>query len=143
MRRFPTPWRVEKIPGGYTVGDATDRVLVRVYGQDEAIEGGVAAITLDEAEEMALTIAMLPQTLSECERLHLRLKGSDCNRAPPRLHIPVVDRLGREESRQQRAYLQPMLPAGQLISEASGILPHCCRFTEPSCERHILQPKRE
>ena len=48
---------------------------MRVYGQDEPIEGGVAAITLDEAEEMALTIAMLPQTLSECERLHLRLEG--------------------------------------------------------------------
>jgi hypothetical protein len=45
------------------------------YGQNEPIEGGVAAITLDEAEEMALTIAMLPQTLSECERLHLRLEG--------------------------------------------------------------------
>jgi hypothetical protein len=75
MRHFPTPWRVEQIPGGYTVRDATDRVLVRVYGQNEPIEGGVAAITLDEAEEMALTIAMLPQTLSECERLHLRLEG--------------------------------------------------------------------
>jgi hypothetical protein len=48
---------------------------VRVYGQDEPIEGGVAAITLDEAEEMALTVAMLPQILSECERLHLRLEG--------------------------------------------------------------------
>jgi hypothetical protein len=35
------------------------------------------------------------------------------------------------------------LPAGHLISEAGGILPHCCRLTEPSSERHILQPKRE
>lgn len=77
MPCFPTPWRVEKIPGGYTVRDATDRVLVRVYGQDEPIEGGVAAITLDEAEEMALTIAMLPQTLSESEKLHLRLGRVD------------------------------------------------------------------
>ena len=48
---------------------------MRVYGQDEPIEGGVAAITLDEAEEMALTIAMLPQTLSESEKLHLRLES--------------------------------------------------------------------
>ena len=43
--------------------------------QDEPIEGGVPAITLDEAEEMALTIAMLPQALSESEKLHLRLEG--------------------------------------------------------------------
>jgi hypothetical protein len=57
------------IPTLYTIRDATDRVLVRVYGQDEPIEGGVPAITLDEA------IAMLPQTLSESEKLHLRLEG--------------------------------------------------------------------
>jgi hypothetical protein len=75
MRCFPTPWSVEKIPGGYTVRDASDRVLVRVYGQDGPIEGGVAALTMEEAEEMALTIAMLPQTLSESEKLHLRLEG--------------------------------------------------------------------
>jgi hypothetical protein len=75
MRRFSTPWRVEKIPGGYTVRDATDRVLVRIYGQCEPIEGCVPALTLEEAEEMALTIAMLPQTLSESEKLHLRLAG--------------------------------------------------------------------
>ena len=73
MRRFPTPWRVEKIPGGFTVRDATDRVLVRIYGQRELIEGRVPALTLEEAEEMALTIAMLPQTLIESEKLHLRL----------------------------------------------------------------------
>ena len=73
MRRFPTPWRVEKIPGGFTVRDATDRVLVRIYGQRELIEGRVTALTLEEAEEMALTIAMLPQTLIESEKLHLRL----------------------------------------------------------------------
>jgi len=73
MRRFPTPWRVEKIPGGFTVRDATDRVLVRIYGQRELIEGHVPALTLEEAEEMALTIAMLPQTLIESEKLHLRL----------------------------------------------------------------------
>jgi hypothetical protein len=42
-----------------------------VYGQDEPIEGNVPSLTLDEAEEMALTIAMLPQTLSESEKLHL------------------------------------------------------------------------
>ena len=35
----------------YEVRIATDRVLVRVYGQDEPIEGGVAAISLDEAEK--------------------------------------------------------------------------------------------
>jgi hypothetical protein len=62
-----------EIPGGYTVRDATDRVLVRIYGQREPIEGHVPALTLEEAEEMALNIVMLPQTLSESEKLHLRL----------------------------------------------------------------------
>jgi hypothetical protein len=83
MRQFPTPWHVEKIPGGYTVRDAKDRVLARVYGQCEPIDDGVPALTLEEAEEMALTIAMLPQTLSESEKLHLRMAGQPCDGVPP------------------------------------------------------------
>ena len=47
---MPCMWARSRPPSRGPVLDATDRVLVRVYGQDEPIEGGVAAITLDEAE---------------------------------------------------------------------------------------------
>lgn len=48
-RRFPTPWREEKIPGGYVVRDANGQALVHVYGrstESEAIQAKV--LTMDE-----------------------------------------------------------------------------------------------
>jgi hypothetical protein len=36
MRRFPPPWTVEQISGGYKVKDATGQSLAYVYGRVEA-----------------------------------------------------------------------------------------------------------
>jgi hypothetical protein len=44
-RRFPPPWTVEQIPGGYKVVDAT-------------------TLTLDEARRVASNIAKLPALLA-------------------------------------------------------------------------------
>jgi hypothetical protein len=33
-RRFPPPWRVEQIPGGYEVLDADGQSLAYVYGRE-------------------------------------------------------------------------------------------------------------
>jgi hypothetical protein len=33
-RRFPPPWRADKIPGGYVVRDANGRALVYLYSRD-------------------------------------------------------------------------------------------------------------
>ena len=63
MRHFPSPWHVEKIPGGYVVRDATGTAVSRVYGQDKPVEiqGVPRALTLDEARKMAMTIVNLPE----------------------------------------------------------------------------------
>ena len=39
-RRLPAPWRIERIPAGWTVLDANGRNLAYVYGADE--RSGVA-----------------------------------------------------------------------------------------------------
>jgi hypothetical protein len=69
MRCFPPPWHAEQIPGGYIVRDATGRAFSRVYGQDKPIEidGVPRALSLDEAREMALSIAKLPEILMDRE----------------------------------------------------------------------------
>jgi hypothetical protein len=37
-RRFPPPWRAEKIPGGYLVRDANGQALAYVYSRaDETV----------------------------------------------------------------------------------------------------------
>jgi hypothetical protein len=44
-RRFPPPWRADKIPGGYVVRDANGQALAYVYSRDseaEALQAKVA-----------------------------------------------------------------------------------------------------
>jgi hypothetical protein len=33
-RRFPAPWRADKVPGGYVVRDANGRALAYLYSRD-------------------------------------------------------------------------------------------------------------
>ena len=47
MRRFPPPWTVEKIPGGFKVVDANQQSLAYVYSQSDAQIAKV--LTEDEA----------------------------------------------------------------------------------------------
>jgi hypothetical protein len=57
-RRFPPPWTVEQIPGGFKVIDANGQSLAYVYSRetkDAANSAGV--LTEDEARRMAANIA--------------------------------------------------------------------------------------
>ena len=61
MRRFPAPWTVEALDGGFKIVDANGQAL---YGQprDAAIAN---ALTLDEARRIASNIAKLPVLLGK------------------------------------------------------------------------------
>ena len=64
-RRFPQPWKVVQIPGGYRVDDANGQALVYVYGRAHA---GASAtyLTQDEARRIALGVARLPELVARC-----------------------------------------------------------------------------
>jgi len=65
-RRFPAPWTVEKIPGGFKVVDAAGRSLVCVYANDDlAAKTGSDALTTDEARRIAANVAKLPDLLGK------------------------------------------------------------------------------
>jgi hypothetical protein len=69
MRRFPPPWTVEKIPGGFKVLDANGQVLAYIYGHVDSYDAGIAkALTLDEARRIAANIAKLPTSLGKEDR---------------------------------------------------------------------------
>jgi hypothetical protein len=54
-RRFPPPWRADRIPGGYVVRDANGQALVYLYSRDSEAEAMQAKVlTQDEARRIAV-----------------------------------------------------------------------------------------
>ena len=66
MRRFPAPWTVEQIPGGYKVLDANGQSLADyVYGRETKADADIAKVLImNEARRIASNIAKLPTLLS-------------------------------------------------------------------------------
>lgn len=53
-RRFPSPWQVQKIPGGLKVLDANGQALAHVYARETKAEADIAKVlTFDEARRIA------------------------------------------------------------------------------------------
>src|SRR5262245_25414011 len=65
MRRFPAPWTVEKIAGGFKVCDANGQSLAYVYSSENPNDAFMRkSLTLDEARHISSNIAKLPVLLS-------------------------------------------------------------------------------
>ena len=64
MRRFPAPWTVEVLDGGFKIVDANGQSLAYVYGHANPHDAQIAkSLTLDEARRIANNIAKLPNLL--------------------------------------------------------------------------------
>ena len=65
-RRFPPPWTVEVIDGGFEIVDANKQAIAYVYGHADPRHAGIAnSLTLDEARRIASNIAKLPTLLGK------------------------------------------------------------------------------
>ena len=66
MRRFPAPWTVEEIAGGFKIVDANKQSIAYVYGHADPRDAGIAnSLSLDEARRIATNIAKLPVLLKD------------------------------------------------------------------------------
>ena len=65
-RRFPPPWTVERLPGGFKVIDANGQSLAYFYARENDNDTGTAGVlTMDEARRMASNFAKLPALLGK------------------------------------------------------------------------------
>jgi hypothetical protein len=64
--RFPAPWRIVEIPNGFAVDDATGQQLGIFYGRaDPNTAGHTGFLTMDEARQMPVDFARLPELLKQ------------------------------------------------------------------------------
>ena len=64
MRRFPPPWTVGRLPGGFKVIDANGQSLAYFYARENDHDANTAGVlTMDEARRMASNFAKLPALL--------------------------------------------------------------------------------
>ena len=45
MRRFPPPWTIERLPGGFKVIDASGQSLAYFYARENDNDAGTAGVT--------------------------------------------------------------------------------------------------
>ena len=75
-RRFPPPWRVDKIPGGYVVRDANGQALAWIYSRDSEAEAMQAKVlTKDEARRIAVNVARAAGVAGKGRSRHLTGRG--------------------------------------------------------------------
>ena len=66
MRRFPPPWTVEALDGGFKIVDANGQSLAYVDGHADPRDAAIAkSLTLEEARRSASNIVKLPSLLAK------------------------------------------------------------------------------
>ena len=63
--RFPVPWRIVELPTGFAVEDATGKQIGVFYGRAPCSGGHTGIMTIDEARQMAVDFAKLPELLKQ------------------------------------------------------------------------------
>jgi len=137
--RFPGPWRIAELPNGFAVHDANGRHLGFFYGRtDPNMAGHGDFLMIDDARQIALDFAMLPELLSLISRRSEvatstedeKLTKLETNRSPQ--GAPEMSRLLADGRRCPQMLRRPTDPRAIrtkfLIPIAVALLPAGCLF---------------
>jgi hypothetical protein len=84
--RFPAPWRIVEIPNGFAVDDATGHQLGVFYGRaDPNTAGHTGFLTIEEARQMAVDFARLPELLKRPSGRSQVAKATPRHQPPSRM----------------------------------------------------------
>ena len=98
-RRFPAPWRIVEIPSGFAVEDATGQQLSVFYGRsDPNTAGHTGFLTMDEARQLAVDFAKLPELLKRTSARSDVAKAASQHEPPS--HARTQGQNGRHTARQ-------------------------------------------
>ena len=62
---FPAPRRIVELPNGFAVEDASGKQIGVFYGRAPDSAGHTGIMTMDEARQMAIDFARLPELLQQ------------------------------------------------------------------------------
>jgi hypothetical protein len=65
ITKLPAPWRIVELPSGFAVEDATGKQIGVFYGRAPCSAGHTGIMTIDEARQMAIDFAKLPELLKQ------------------------------------------------------------------------------
>jgi hypothetical protein len=91
--RFPAPWRIVEMPTGISVEDATGQQLGVFYGRsDPNMAGHTGFLTIDEARQMAVNFARLPELLKRTSARSKFVKAERQRETTSRTRAQTLDR---------------------------------------------------
>jgi hypothetical protein len=100
-RRFPAPWRIVEIPSGFAVEDAAGQQLSVFYGRsDPNTAGHTGFLTMDEARQLAVDFAKLPELLKRISARSNVAKAASQHEPPSRARTQGQN--GRQTATQAR-----------------------------------------
>ena len=91
--RFPAPWRIVEIPRGFAVEDAAGQQLAVLYGRsDPNVAGHTGFLTMDEARQIAVDFARLPELLKWTSGVSEVVRATPQRGTPSRTRVQTLER---------------------------------------------------
>jgi len=116
-RRFPQPWRIVEIPIGFAVEDATGQQLSVFYGRsDPNTAGHTGFLTIDEARQLAVDFARLPELLKRTSARSEFVKAKPQRKTASRTRAQTPD--GRQTPRQLECLSENLAPHPKILEPA-------------------------